>query len=76
MQIFHINNVNNLKKYNKRYKFDLGGFYCIYLGGNRDTNFDIFKKLKLNVLCYDDIYVDKLKFKSEKLFGLKNINYK
>ena len=74
MQIFHINNVNNLKKYNKRYKFDLGGFYCIYLGGNRDTNFDIFKKLKLNVLSYDDIYVDKLKFKSDYVQLIGNLS--
>jgi len=74
MQIFHINNLSDLKKYNKRYKFDLGGFYCIYFGGNRYTNFDIFKKLKLNVLFYNDIYIDKENFKSEYVEFIGNLS--
>ena len=45
MQIFHINNLNDLKKYNKRYKFDSGGFYCIYLGSTSKINFNIFEKV-------------------------------
>ena len=74
MQIFHINNLNDLKKYNKRYKFDLGGFHCIYFGSTSKINYDIFKKLKLNVLFTDDICIDKVKFKSDYVQFIGNLS--
>jgi len=63
MQIFHINSLTDLKKHNKRFKFDSGGFHCIYFGSNRNINLDIFQELKINVLFSDDIYKNKANFK-------------
>ena len=74
MQIFHINSLTDLKKHNKRFKFDSGGFHCIYFGSTSNTNFDYFKKLKLNVLFTDDIYIDKVKFKSDYVQFIGNLS--
>ena len=74
MQIFHINNLNDLKKNNKLYKFDSGDYHCIYFGSTNNINFDIFKKLKLNVLFTDDIYIDKVKFKLDYVQFIGNLS--
>ena len=74
MQIFHINNLNDLKKNNKRYKFGSGDYHCIYFGSTNNINFDIFKKLKLNVLFTDDICIDKVKFKSDYVQFIGNLS--
>ena len=74
MQIFHINSLNDLKKHNKRYKFDSGGFHCIYFGSTSNINFDIFEKLKLNFIFTDDIYIDKVKFKSDYIEFIGNLS--
>jgi len=74
MQILHINSLTDLKKHNKRYKFDSGDFHCIYFGSTSKINFDIFEKLKLNVLVTDDIYIDKVKFKSDYVQFIGNLS--
>ena len=74
MQIFHINSLNELKKHNQRYRFDSGGFHCIYFGSTSNINFDIIEKLKLNFLFTGDIFIDKVKFKSDYVNFIGNLS--